>query len=223
MKQLFYIFVAATCAAACGNSKADKPQGSTEKPKGSPDWGDDPRPLGACIATVAAGVKPPPGPGSYCLEKQTKSECTAPSQTMDYVYAEHETCASRGYAKQCEGTDFPSSTRFKECPTAQPAAAPAAASPAVQAGTQAVALMQQAVKAANEGGDCAALGKRLAPMRDQLWDIGKANPSLFRNRTDGELTQLRAADAMEALANSLPRCKDNVNAKEFMFAVTKLM
>lgn len=209
MKKHLAFLVAATCAAACSSSKADKP-------KGSPDWGDDPRPLGACVATVKAGVDAPAGPRSYCLENQTKAECTAPSDKIDYVYGEHETCASRGFAKKCEGTEFPSSTRFKECPTAQ-------VSPNVEVGKQAVAIMQAGAKAADEIKDCTALGNKLDELRTPLWELGKAHPGLFRKMTDGELKQVHAADAMEALAERLPRCKDNAHAKEFMYAITKLM
>lgn len=91
--------------------------GEKEKPKGSPDWGDDPRPLGACVGTALPGVQVPGGgDGAMCLEKQTAAECNAPSTKFGYVYGLHETCASRGFSKQCSGGGYPSSTRFKECP-----------------------------------------------------------------------------------------------------------
>ena len=88
-----------------------------DEPKGSPDWGDDPRPLGACVGTAKAGVTVPGGgDAAMCLEKQTAQECNSPSARMSYVYGLHETCASRGYPKQCVGGTYPDSTRFKECP-----------------------------------------------------------------------------------------------------------
>jgi len=96
-------------------------------------------------------------------------------------------------------------------------------SPNVEAGKQAVAIMQAGAKAADDIKDCTELGNKLDTLRTPLWDLGKAHPGLFRQMTDAELKQVHAADAMEALAERLPRCKDNAHAKEFMYAITKLM
>ena len=107
----------AVLVVACGKDGGEKAKQDQPKVQGSPDWGDDPRPLGSCVGTVKPGVEIPAGAqASYCLEQQTAEECNAPSQRMDYVYKQHHTCASQGYAKQCTGGSFPASTRFKECP-----------------------------------------------------------------------------------------------------------
>jgi len=211
--------------AACSKSKTE--------PKGSPDWGDDPRPLGACVGTFKAGVALPEGaPASYCLEKQTEGECTKPSANSDYVYSEHMTCASQGFALTCTGGRYPGSARFKACPVgtsdaAAPAAAPAAAatppSPELAAATEAIALYRAATAAGDETADCTAFGTKIVPLREQLWELGKAHPGAFKALSNDELHGLGAAAASEALTKHLLRCKADAHAKEFAFAMGKLL
>jgi hypothetical protein len=225
--QTFFLVLVATLA-ACRDKQA--------APKGSPDWGDDPRPLGACVGNVKGAAELPDGAvKTFCLEKQTRAECEGPSSDIDYTYAHHTTCASRGFAKQCEGGGFPASARFEECPgnTREPGAAvdaraaagePAASAADHEAAKQVVAMFHEATQAADGAkGDCKAFGAKLAPIRDRLWDVGKAHPSVLRKLSDPELRAIRAADAMDALTDRLTACKDNVNAKEFVFAIGKVM
>ena len=81
---------------------------SADKPKGSPDWDGDARPLGSCVGIARATTKLPEGmPSATCREKQTKDECTRPSEHYDYSYAEHTTCASRGFAAAAPAAPSP--------------------------------------------------------------------------------------------------------------------
>jgi hypothetical protein len=212
---------------ACSKDKdGGKPASSK---KGSPDWGDDPRPLGSCVGVAKPGVTAPDGSKpEYCLETQTEQECNSPSSKMDYSYAEHTTCASRGYPKKCAGGDYPDSARFKACPanTTDPTAAatPAAPSPNLDAAKEVVGIFEKALAAADETkADCTAFGKKLDAIRGRLWDLGKQHPGLFGTLSDAELKSIKAADTVEALTNKLMPCSENVHAKEFAFALTKVI
>jgi hypothetical protein len=207
-----HAFLLLLFAVACSKSE------SKAKPKGSPDWGDDPRPLGSCVGTPKPGTPLPAGsPSSVCLENQTSDECTKPSENFDYVYAEHTTCASRGYGKTCDGAGYPASARFQACPTV-------AESPNLEPAKKIVAIFQAATRAAEDAkGDCAALGKALAPLRDQLWELTQKHPSALKSLTDRELKAINAADSFTAISDKLPACKDDVHAKEFAYAMGKAL
>ena len=201
--------------AAC-KDKADKPK--------SADWGDDPRPLGACVGRMKAGGELIPGVETWCLEQQSKTECGDSDKEMSYVWLEHHTCASQGFSKECDLPDFPISMRFKQCPQAAPLQ-PSPTSPAsLEAAREVVAIFDAAARAgAATQGDCKAFGDKLSALRPRLWDLGKAHPRLLASMSDADLKRAGAADAMKAVTDALVTCKGNAHAIEFSFAIGKLM
>jgi hypothetical protein len=104
------------------------------------------------------------------------------------------------------------------------AAATGAESDNLKAGREVVAIFKEATAlGVSTKGDCAAFDAGIDPIRGKLWDLGKAHPGVFKDLSDAELKSIGAANAMDEVSGHLMACKDSVHAKEFAFAIGKVL
>ena len=125
----------------------------------------------------------------------------------------------------CKKSDAPAGAPAAKATAPPPVAtAPAPETPEMKASKEIVQLFKSATQIGlDTKGDCKAFATKIDPLRTQLWDIGKAHPSVLKSMTNDELHSIGAADALEALAPYLGACKDEAHAKEFAYAIGKVM
>lgn len=121
-------------------------------------------------------------------------------------------------------------TAFLDSMTIDGEAAPAAAaatdaeSETMKAGREIVAIFKEAAAlGVSTKGDCAAFNAGIDPIRKRLWDHGKAHPGVLKDLSDAELKTIGVRLAMDEVSEHLIACKDSDHAKEFAFAIGKVL